>query len=229
MGQHPAPHAGSPAEDQPTSSWLVGSRRRGDHVTVVRKPHSKGDPPMLSKKLTLGLTVAALTLAVGAGLGLGTATASTTTSPLAPTPTTTTVLSDTITFSGVATPTAVARSYTLTSNQCTLTSDGETNIFPCTITLNFSLATLLGTGHVASADGTVTWAFRLVPVAPAGTYMMIGNCSAANACIETETEHGVTVTYPATVSGTLTIAPIPGTPNLKVTGKISVFESPTAP
>jgi hypothetical protein len=187
---------------------------------------------MLGKKLTLGLTVAAMTLAVGAGLGLGTATASATAAQTSPTPTPTTisVLSDMITFSGVATPTAVARSYTLTSNKCSLTSDGEPNVFPCMITLNFSLATLLGTGHVASADGTVTWSFRLMPTPPpAPTYAMISNCTAANTCYETETENGVTVTYPATVSGTVTITPIAGTPNLNVTGRISVFEAPTAP
>jgi hypothetical protein len=186
---------------------------------------------MLGRKFRLGVAVAAL--ALGAGLGSGTAAAGTGAAQRTAAPTinqTAVVLSDTITFSGVATPVAVAGSYTLTSNQCSLTSDGEPIVFPCTITLKFSLATLLGTGQVNSGDGAVTWGFKLTPTG-GGNFNMTSNCAtSAQSCYETESEGGVTYVYPiATVSGTLTITPIPGTPNLKVTGRINVFESPTSP
>jgi len=176
--------------------------------------------------------VAIATLALGAGLGSGAAAASAGAAQRAAAPTISqavVVLSDTITFTGVATPVTPAGSYVLTSSQCSLTSDGEPVVFPCTITLKFSMATLLGTGQVNSADGTVAWNFKLTP-AGGGNYTMTDNCTASvQACYETETEQGKTYHYPANVSGSLTITPIPGTANLKVAGKINVFESPNAP
>jgi hypothetical protein len=187
---------------------------------------------MMGRKFRLGVAVA--TLALGAGLGSSTAVASTGTAQHVAAPTisqTVVVLSDTINFTAVATPstTGTAGSYTLTSNQCSLTSDGENIVFPCTITLQFNLATLSGTGRVTSADGVVQFAYTLTPTG-SGSYTLTGNCAtSANLCYEIDSDTGATVQYPANVSGTLTITPIPGTPNLKVTGNISVYESPTAP
>ena len=187
---------------------------------------------MLGRKFGLG--VAAATLALGTGLGSGAAMASAGPAQSTAAPTisqTVVVLSDTINFSGTAVPTGVVGAYSLMSNQCSLTSDGEPVVFPCTITLQFNLNTLVGTGHVTSADGVVQWAFKLVPMGVVNTYSMMSTCStgAANACYEIDSDGPASVQYPATVSGTVTIAPTPGTALLKVTGKLSVYESPTAP
>lgn len=185
---------------------------------------------MLGRTIRVGVAVAAVGL--GAWLGAGTTAAS----AAAQRPNTVAidqsavVLSDTITFSGVAIPTVVG-GYSFTSQQCALTSDGENVIFPCTVTLQFSLTTLRGTAMSTSADGVIKWAFTLVPTGAVGHYAMTGDCAvAANSCTETETENGVTVTnLIAAVTGTLTATPIAGTADLMVTGQVMIFESPTAP
>lgn len=183
---------------------------------------------MLGRKFRVGVAIAALALA--SGLGSGAAAASTTAAPTKISQTVL-VLSDTVTFSGVAMPTAVAGNYALTSNTCTLTSDGENVVFPCTINLKFSLATLTGTGHTTSADGVTNWSFRLVPTGAAGNYAVMGTCATgANICYEIDSDGGVSVMYPlADVTGTITITPIPGTPNLKVSGKVNLWEDSTQP
>jgi hypothetical protein len=190
---------------------------------------------MLGRKIRLGVAVVALALGAGLGSGTAAATAAATANSAAQRAAAPTsgqavmVLSDTITFSGVATPVPPPGSYTLTSNQCGLTSDQEPVVFPCTIGLKFSLATLLGTGQVNSPDGVVTAGYKLTPTG-GGHFTLTGTCTtSARPCLETESEGGATYTYACDVSGALTITPIPGSPALKVTGKINVFEGPNAP
>ena len=184
---------------------------------------------MLGRRLAVGVAVVAL--ALGAGLGTGAAAAATATAAPATISQSVLVLSDTITFSGVAVPNAVAEGFVLNSNNCTLISDGENVVFPCTIKLTFSLATLTGTGHTVSADGVTNWSFKLVPGAVVGTYAVVGTCAVGAAlCYEIDSDGPVSVMYPiATVTGTITIKPIVGTPNLQVTGKVSIWEDSTAP
>jgi hypothetical protein len=186
---------------------------------------------MQGNKYRLGAAVVAV--ALGAGLSVGVAAASTvaparSAAGLAigptPTPTTLAVWSDTITFTGVATPTAANGSYTLTTNQASVTSDGENILYPATKYLQFSRTALAGTGRATSADGVQVVNFRLVP-AGNGKFTLADS----GGSFEIDSDGGAAIQYPATGSGTVTFTPIPGTPNLKVTGTISVSESPFAP
>ena len=187
---------------------------------------------MLGRKFRMGVVVAAL--ALGSGLGTGAAAAGTAAAAPASVPMinqAALVLSDTISFSGVATPTG-GGGFVLNSNNCTLTSDGENIVFPCTINLTFNLATLTGMGHTTSPDGVTNWSFKLVPGAVAGTFAVMGTCAAgANICYEIDSGNGEpAVMYPiADVTGTITVKPIPGTPNLQVTGRVNVWETPNMP
>jgi hypothetical protein len=179
------------------------------------------------------LGVAVVTLVLGTGLGVGTANASTGTAATAAVPVsaqTVLVLSDTIRFSGVAIPSPVAATYSLVSNQCSVVSDGENLVFPCTINLQFSLVTRMGVGNVNGPDGVVHWNFMLTPTG-GGNFTMVDTCAtgAALNCYEIDSDGGVTSKYPASMSGNLTITPISGSPNLKVTGTINVFETPNSP
>lgn len=201
---------------------------------------------MLGNKYRLGAAVAAV--ALGAGLSVGVAAASTATptrvaaglaigptptslpsSPVpspspSPTPTMLAVWSDTITFTGVATPTAANGSYTLNTNQASVTSDGENAIYPAMKYVQFSTAALAGTSRTTSADGVQVVNFRLTPSAN-GSFALTDT----GGSYEIDSDGGASIQYPATGSGTVTVTPIPGTPNLKVTGTITVYESPLAP
>ncbi|WP_344666656.1 hypothetical protein [Catenulispora yoronensis] len=185
---------------------------------------------MQSRTFRLGAATAAL--ALGAGLGSGTAAASTATSahhaPGATIRQVALVLSDTIKFSGTATPTG-SGNYTLTTNTCTLTSDGETPVYPCTVNLTFSLATLTGTIHVMSPDGIINGTFRMNPGPVAMSYTLTGLCTTGGVCYEID-QDDPTPMYPFDdITGNITLAPIAGTPNFKVTATVNIWEDPSKP
>jgi hypothetical protein len=186
---------------------------------------------MLGRSFRTGLVVA--TVALGSGLGwAGTATASTGAGRAAAhstaRPAAAVVLSDTIKFAGVAVPNA-AGNHVLTTNNCTVTSDGETPVFPCTINFTFA-GNLTGTGHITGPDGVINWSYQLTPTGP-NTYALNGTCATgANICYEIDSDGGTSVMYPiAAATGTVTITPIPGSPNLNVSGTVNIWEDPSQP
>jgi hypothetical protein len=186
---------------------------------------------MLGRRFRVGVAVTAM--AIGAGLGTSAASASTGSATHAngkahPAPGV--VWSDTINFADVATP-AAGGGYTLASNNCNLTSDGEHPVYPCMINLTLDPATMTGTGHAQSEDGVQSWAFGLVPTPVAGQFTVVNNCAANPAiCYEIDSDGGPSIMYPiADVTGTVTIAPIAGTPNLNVNGTFMIWEDPTQP
>jgi hypothetical protein len=184
---------------------------------------------MQGRKFTLAAAAAALVL--GAGLGSGAAAASTGTTAHTSNPTITQaalVLSDTIKFTGTATPTG-GGNYTLTTNNCTLTSDGETPVYPCTVNVTLNLGALTGTIHSSSPDGIINGAFKMIPGAVAGTYTLAGLCNTGQVCYEIDQGDPTPMYFFDDITGSITLKPIAGTPNFAVTATVNIWEAPGKP
>jgi hypothetical protein len=140
----------------------------------------------------------------------------------------TSVLSDVAHFKAIAKPTSVQLQYSFSSSSCSLTSDGEKNVFPCVlrglVMMNPASGILTGTATLSSADGTTTGKYSLTPTSQPNTYQLKGTCTEH----DTADPGGKPATYPCTAGGTIVAVPQPnGT--FALSGTLRIFESSTAP
>jgi hypothetical protein len=137
------------------------------------------------------------------------------------------VLSDKIGFSGVAVPGSAPGSFVFRSRTCRLTSDTETQVFPCQLTGQFAKSAtggISGSAMAVSQDGKITWKFTLVPTTVANEYRLRGAGSEMDA---PDPGQPPPPTYPCAVMGSVKLVPM-GT-GFGMTGGLAVFESSTSP
>jgi hypothetical protein len=140
--------------------------------------------------------------------------------------TTASVVSDVVSFAGTATPGPNPGTYTIQVQRCSLTSDGESTIYPCQMGGSFTVtpAGTSGSAVVGSPDGNVNWNFTLVPTTTANHYKMKGSGMEADA-----PENGVSEPpYACSTIGGWVLTPAP-TGGYVISGKTKVLESSTAP
>jgi hypothetical protein len=136
----------------------------------------------------------------------------------------TVVLSDKIRFSGTAVAGSAPGTWSITTTNCTETSDGETTIYKCQTggqIMKNAVGGFSGFLNLGSADGAVNWKFTLVKSSTPNLWIMRGAGS------EVDNEGGVTTSYPAAMRGLVKL--VPSGPNFLVTALVSVWESSTAP